>query len=232
MRYIIFFLFSLISLPIFAFQVQPMVSEIQPTGSQSQKTIRVFNNSDKPLTVEVFALDLLFSENGKEELRPNDDDFLIIPLTTIIPAGKTQSVIIRYIGEPILSESKSYRIAINQVTVDLGELDGSGIGMALSFKTLLNVVPNNAKANLLIKNKEQVGKDTWKVSLENTGNKFIRLSQAKWVVKNKDQIYILEGQKLSNVLDGKFLLPNSSREVFIKIPSAFDAKKSNLEVVL
>ncbi|WP_369922514.1 molecular chaperone [Marinomonas polaris] len=232
MRYIIFFIFVFSSFPIFAFQVQPMVSEIQPTGSQSQQTIRVLNNSDKSLTVEIFALDLLVTKNGKEELRPNDDDFLIIPLTTIIPPGKTQSVIIRYIGEPVLSESKSYRIAINQVTVDLGELDGSGIGMALSFKTLLNVVPNDAKANLVIKNKEQVDKETWSVLLENKGNKFIRLSQAKWVVKNKGQVYKLEGQDLSRALDGKFLLPNSSRKVFIKIPSKFNAKKSDLEVVL
>ncbi|WP_421855009.1 molecular chaperone [Marinomonas sp.] len=232
MQYIIFFLFIFISLPIFAFQVQPMVSEIQPIGSQSQQTIRVLNNSDKPLTVEISAFDLLVNGNGQEELRPNEDDFLIIPLTTIIPEGKTQSVIIRYIGEPILPKSKAYRIAINQVRVDLGELDGSGVGMALSFKTLLNVVPKDAKAKLVIKNKEQFDKNTWKVSLDNKGNKFIRLSQAKWVVKSKDQVFILEGQKLSSALDGKFLLPNSSSEVLIKIPSEFNAKTSDLEVVL
>lgn len=232
MRYIIFFLFVFSSVPTFAFQVQPMVSEIQPTGSQSQKTIRVLNNSDQPLTVEISALDLLVNEEGDEELHPNDDDFLIIPLTTIIPPGKTQSVIIRYIGEPVLSESKSYRIAINQVTVDLGQLNGSGIGMALSFKTLLNVVPENASANLVIKNKEQFDKETWSVSLENKGNKFIRLSQAKWIVKNKEKVYVLEGQKLSRALNGKFLLPNSNRKVFIKIPSEFNARKSDLEVAL
>lgn len=232
MRYIIFFLFIFSSLPILAFQVQPMVSEIQPIGSQSQQTIRVLNNSDKPLTVEISALDLLVNGNGQEELRPNEDDFLIIPLTTIIPAGKTQSVIVRYIGEPVLSESKAYRITITQVRVDLGDLGGSGVGMALSFKTLLNVVPTDAKAKLVIKNKEQFAKNTWKVSLENKGNKFIRLSQAKWVVKSKGQVFILEGQKLSSALDGKFLLPNSSSEVLIKIPSKFNAKKSDLEVVL
>ena len=232
MRYIIFFLFIFSSCSIFAFQVQPMVSEIQPIGSQAQQTMRILNDSSSPLTVEISAYDLLVDKNGNEDLQPNDDDFLIIPLTTIIPPGKSQSVIVRYIGEPVLSASKAYRIAINQVMVDLGTIDNSGVGMAVSFRTLLNVVPKDAEAKLIVKNKKQSQKATWSVLLENKGNKYIRLSEAKWIIKNKDKKMVIEGQDLSKALSGKLLLPNSSREVSIKIPSEFNADKSELDVVL
>jgi len=231
MRLFIVFILCYASFSVFSFQVQPMVSEVQPLGSQSQQTIRIVNTSTSPLTVDISAYDLLITEHGDESLRENDEDFLIIPMTTIIPAGKSQSVIVRYIGEPMLLASKAYRLMINQVNVALQDKSTSGVGMSLSFRTLLNVVPKDAEAKLIIKNKTQAAKDEWKVLLENTGNKYIRLSQATWVFKNNNEKLVLEGETLSKVLNGKLLLPNSSREVSIKIPAKFNAEQTELEVL-
>lgn len=232
MRYVIFFIYTIFSYSAYAFQVKPMVFEVQPTGSQSQQTMRVLNDSNVPLTIEISAYNLLIGKSGTETLKPNEDDFLIIPLTTIIPPGKSQSVIIRYIGDPLLSASKAYRIAINQVVVDLGSLNKSGVGMAVSFKTLLNVVPKEAEAKLVIKGKQQSARDSWNVMLENKGNKYIRLSKSKWIIKNKDKKMVLDGEALNKALTGKLLLPNSNCEVTIKVPSQFNADNSELEVVL
>lgn len=232
MRLIILFLFVFSSYSVFAFQVRPMVSDIQPMGSKSQETIQVSNTSKNPLTIDVAAYDLLIDKSGQEKLKENDNDFLIIPLTSVIAPGKSQSIIVRYIGEPLLSSSKAYRIAINQVHVDLGKAQGSGIGLAMSFRTLLNVVPDKAEAKLVIKNKEQFKKGIWSVSLENKGNKYIRLSKAKWTIKSKGKTLLLEGNDLSRALTGKLLLPNSTRTVYIKIPSEFNASDSKLAVAI
>jgi P pilus assembly chaperone PapD len=220
----------LISHSTVAFQVKPMVAELESSGSQSQQTIRISNPSESPLTIEISAFDLLIAPNGDETLKANEDDFLIIPMTTIIPSGKSQSVIVRYIGEPILENSKAYRVAIDQVSVDLDKAEQSGVGMSVSFRTLFNVVPKGAEAKLLIKNKRQVDTETWSVLFENTGNKYIRLSQAQWLIKGNDQELLLEGAELSKALTGKILLPKSSREVSIKIPTRFNAENSDLEV--
>ena len=230
MRYIFLIIVLLISHTTEAFQVKPMVAELESSGSQSQQTIRISNPSDSPLTIEISAFDLLIAPNGDETLNANEDDFLIIPMTTIIPSGKSQSVIVRYIGEPILENSKAYRVAIDQVSVDLEKAGQSGVGMSVSFRTLFNVVPKGAEAKLLIKNKRQVDTETWNVLLENTGNKYIRLSQAQWLIKGDDQELLLEGAELSKALTGKILLPKSSREVSIKIPTKFNAASSDLEV--
>ncbi|MBB1406362.1 molecular chaperone [Pseudoalteromonas sp. K222D] len=233
MRYIILFtlIITFTSFSTVAFQVQPMVAELESMGSQSQQTMRILNTSNEPLTIEVSAHDLLITEEGNEDLVSNEEDFLIIPMTTIIPPGKSQSVIIRYIGEPIIEASKAYRITVNQVAVDVAEGTTSGFGMSVSFKTLFNVVPKNAEAKLVIKSKTQESNDIWKVLLENTGNKYIRLTQSQWVIKGNNEKLVLEGEDLSKALSGKLLLPNSSREVTIKIPAQFNAEQSELEVL-
>ncbi len=231
MRLIIFIIFLFSSSMVWAFQVQPMVVELQSMGSQSQQVMRILNTTKSPLTIEASAFDLNINEQGKEQLIANDEDFLIIPMTTIIPPGKSQSVIVRYIGEPLLKSSKAYRIFVEQVAVALEEESESGVGMALSFRTLFNVVPKNAEAKVNIKNKQQFNQDTWHVLLENTGNKYIRLSRTQWVIKGNNENLVLEGEILSKALSGKLLLPNSSREVSIKIPTRFNAEQSELEVL-
>jgi len=230
MRYIFLIALLLSTYATQAFQVKPMVAELETSGSQSQQTVRISNPSDSSLTIEISAFDLLIDTDGDETLSINEDDFLIIPMTTIIPPGKSQSVIVRYIGEPILKKSKAYRIAIDQVSVDLDKKGQSGVGMSVSFRTLFNVIPQGAQAKLIIKNKKQANADTWNVLLENTGNKYIRLSQAQWLIKGNEQELLLEGPELSKALTGKILLPKSSREVSIKIPTQFKAENSDLEV--
>ncbi|MBH0074462.1 molecular chaperone [Pseudoalteromonas sp. SWYJ118] len=230
MRYLFLIIFLLTSYSSQAFQVKPMVAELESSGSQSQQTIRISNPSDSPLTIEISAFDLSINTQGDEVLKANEEDFLIIPMTTIIPPGESQSVIVRYIGEPMLESSKAYRIAIDQVSVDLEKTGQSGIGMSVSFRTLFNVIPKGAVAKLVVKDKRQADTGIWSVLLENTGNKYIRLSQAQWLIKGDDQELLLEGAELSKALTGKILLPKSSREVSIKIPTKFNAASSDLEV--
>ena len=231
MRFLIIFLTCFWSLHSYAFQVQPMVAELKPSGSNSQQRIRVMNNSNEPLTIELTAFDLEINKAGDEELKLNEEDFLIIPMTTIVQPGKTQSVLVRYIGDPAISVSKSYRIAVDQVPVDINEIKQSGVGMSVSFRTLFNVVPEQATAKLLVKEKQLQQAGVWKILLENEGDKFIRLSQAKWLFKNQEEQLLLEGEELSKALSGKLLLPHSEREVTIKEPAKFSPQNSQLEVL-
>ncbi|WP_352296320.1 molecular chaperone [Pseudoalteromonas sp. 20-MNA-CIBAN-0454] len=231
MRLLILLTLFITSTSVLSFQVQPMIAELKSIGTHSQQIMRIVNTADTPLTIDISSYDLQLTEQGEELLSINEDDFLIIPMTTIIPAGKSQSVIVRYIGEPILKSSKAYRIFVDQVSVDLGNTTQSGVGMNLSFRTLFNVVPQNAKAKLVIKNKRQAENNNWKVLIDNIGNKYISLSKAQWVIKGNNEKFVLEGESLSKALSGKLLLPNSSREVTIKIPAQFNAEQSELEVL-
>lgn len=232
MKYIAILVLLFSSFSVFSYQVSPMTSDLLPMGSGSQQTMRITNTSNKTLAIEVSAYSLQLDGNGNEVLKESEDDFLIIPMTTVVPAGKAQSVIVRYIGEPMLKASEAYRIFINQVVVDLEKGNESGVNMTVNFKTLLNIVPEGSIAKLAILGKKQAQNNTWDVMLENTGNKYIRLSKAKWVVKDKDKEVILEGRALSEALSGKLLLPNSKIEVSLTLPESFDAESSTLDVIL
>lgn len=215
----------------FTFEVQPMLADLEPMGGQSQVNLRITNTSDQTLTVEVSSLGLQIAPSGEEKLVINNEDFLIIPMTAIIVPGKSQSVIVKYIGEPLLAESKSYRINVQQLAVNLEENQNKGVGLNFYFQTLYNVVPKNAKAKLTIKNKQQSAEGVWDIQLENKGNKYIRLTKTKWVIEGQNEKLVLDGQRLNDALSHKILLPNSSRTVSLKVPPQFNAMLSKLTVV-
>jgi fimbrial chaperone protein len=231
MRTIIYILMIFTSGIAFAFKVEPMMADLQPLGGSSQVTLRVTNTSEQPLSVAISSFDLLINSQGKEELLANEDDFLIIPMTAVIAPGKSQAVLVKYIGEPLLDESKSYRVEVKQLAINFNTDTQAAIGIGYVFQTLYNVVPNQAKAQLVVKSKQQAAEGVWKVRLSNTGNKYIRLTKTQWVIEGPKDKLVLEGKALGDALTGKFLMPNSSREVSLQLPSQFDAELSKLTVV-
>ncbi len=231
MRHIIIIVAMFISFCSSAFQVEPMVADLQPLGTNSQVLLRVTNTSENQLSVEISSFDLTINSNNKEKLYVNDDDFMIIPMTAIIPPGESQAVIVKYIGEPLLKSSKSYRIEVKQLDVDLTGGSQSSIGVGYVFQTLYNVVPTQASAKLVVKDKQQASEGLWKVHLENKGNKYIRLTKTHWIIEGSGEKLVLKDEKLKEALSGKFLLPYSSREVTLQMPAKFDPKLSKLMVV-
>ena len=57
---------------------------------------------------------------------------------------------------PLYQYQRSYRIAVDQVPVDINEIKQSGVSMSVSFRTLFNVVPEQATAKLLVKEKQKI----------------------------------------------------------------------------
>ncbi|PKG66915.1 MULTISPECIES: hypothetical protein [Pseudoalteromonas] len=231
MRNKIIILSIFISFRIFAFQVEPMVADLQPLGANSQVLLRVTNTSENQLSVEISSFDLTINSQNKEKLFANDNDFMIIPMTAIIPPGESQAVIVKYIGEPILKASKSYRIEVKQLDVDLSGGSQSSIGVGYVFQTLYNVVPIQAHAQLVVNGKQQASEGLWKVYLENKGNKYIRLTKTQWIIESSGEKLELKDDKLKEALSDQFLLPYSSREVTLQMPARFDPNLSKLMVV-
>jgi len=79
----------------YAQRVQPMVFELEPLGKGSTESIRLENNKQRPITVEMNASKIVLDEFGKETNIPADEDFLIYPPQTIVQPGKTQIIKVR-----------------------------------------------------------------------------------------------------------------------------------------
>lgn len=150
-RWICVIAFMLVSSQSYAYRVEPMVAEMEPIGKRAQMSMRVDNTSTEPLTVELYPLAMTMDEYGTETLTEADSDLLVIPVTAIIEPGRSQSIMVRYLGDPSIAQSKSYRIAVKQVKVNNSNSQTGQLGLLLQFETLVNVRPKNTNANIEIK---------------------------------------------------------------------------------
>ncbi|MDN3697135.1 MULTISPECIES: fimbrial biogenesis chaperone [Vibrio] len=220
----------LISFSAFAYKVQPMVAEMAPIGKGSQMSMRIDNTSNQPLTVELFPLSMVMDEFGNETTSPAEDDLLVIPVTAIIQPGRSQSVMVRYLGEPSITQSKTYRISVKQVQVKNAEKDAASLGILLQFNTLLNVRPKNTYSELSVQNIEK--KDgKWMIEVANDGESYGRLTNTNWTVSDQSHSVFLKGTDVSQRIAGTLVLPKSKR-IFVMDPlDGFDANSLSIEIV-
>lgn len=212
--------------------VQPMRFDLQPSGARSQQTLTIENNRAYPITVEIFAEAISTGEDGTEILSPADDDFLIFPPQALIEAGKSQSVRVKYIGEPGLDVSQTYRVHVNQLAVDLSGEQRTGVRVALNFATLASVVPAGAKPFLVVDNVEPTADGQLKVSLRNEGKAYERLVATEWTLSSGKTAKTFADDALLEWLAGvsSLVLPGETRDFVIPVPEGFDAASTTVEV--
>ncbi|MGF1709621.1 molecular chaperone [Vibrio kagoshimensis] len=219
----------LMSLPSFAYKVQPMVAEMAPLGKNAQMSMRIDNTGTQPLTVELEPLSMSMDSMGNETTQPADDDLLVIPVTAVIEPGRSQSVMVRYLGEPSITQSRSYRISVRQVKVDRGESNASNVGLLLQFNTLLNVRPKNAKAELSVQNIESKD-EQWLVEVRNDGDSYGRLTNSNWSISDKNHSVFLKGNEIRDKVEGTLVLPKSSRVFVMESLEGFDSVPTSIEI--
>ncbi|WP_171734293.1 molecular chaperone [Vibrio sp. 99-70-13A1] len=219
----------LISLPALAYKVQPMVAEMTPIGKNAQMSMRIDNTGDRPLTVELEPLSMSLDKLGNETTQPADDDLLVIPVTAVIDPGRSQSVMVRYLGEPSITQSRSYRIAVRQVKVDRGQNEAANVGLLLQFNTLLNVRPKNTKAELSVQTIESRN-NQWLVEVKNDGDSYGRLTNTNWSVSDKSHSVFMKGSEIGEKVAGTLVLPKSSRVFVMESLEGFDSVPTSIEI--
>jgi len=214
----------------FAQRVEPMVFELAASGSKSTTSLRVNNNKSAPLTIEVEPSRISLDESGNETRTLAEDDFLIYPPQTIIQPGKTQVIKVKYIGDPSIDASQAYRISVKQVPVNLGLDESSNLGLLLNFNTLANVVPEKAKSELNVTNIKPGTNGSWVVTIENSGNRFARISQTKWTASSNNKQKKFKKDEVNNMVEKKLILPNSTLVTNIKAIEEFSPETTTIVI--
>ena len=228
-RLIFCLVFTLLCGNALAYRVEPMVAEMEPIGKRAQLSMRIDNTSKEPLTVELYPLAMTMDKFGNETTTAADDELLVIPVTAIIKPGRSQVVMIRYLGDPSITQSKSYRIAVKQVKVKNSGFDVGQVGLLFQFNTLINVRPKNTAPDLSIKSITSNQKK-WLVEVENKGNSYGRLSNTQWKMTDGIHSKHLKGVEISQLIAGTLILPDSTR-IFEMTPIAgFDISTLNIEM--
>jgi len=210
-------LIGLVSSSVAAMTVQPMVKEISPTGRSSQYSIHIDNPSSKALTIELIPRRIEISRQGEEKWSAADDELLVIPVTAIIQPGKSQTVMVQYIGDPAIEHSKAFRVSVKQVSIDLSGTNQQAIGIGVNFNTLLNVAPQASTAQLSVKSLKPVG-NKWQMELQNSGDRYARVTRTNWTFTSRGGAQQqFTGKQIKSHLNGNLVLPHSTR-VFTMTP--------------
>lgn len=229
LRWMSFIGLLIVSLTAHAYRVEPMIAEMEPIGKRAQMTMRIDNTSSKPLTVELYPLAMTMDQYGNETISPADDDLLVIPVTAIVKPGRSQSVMVRYLGDPSISQSKSYRVAVKQVKVENSQEESGQMGLLLQFNTLVNIRPKNTNPKLSIRSVTQ--KDAkWLVEVENNGDSYGRLSRTNWTLDDGNNSLYLKGVEISKLIAGTLVLPYSTRFFEMTPIDNFNVRKLKIDI--
>lgn len=213
-----------------AFKVEPMSAEMRPIGKYAQMTMRIDNTSKTPLTIELEPYSMTMDKYGEETIKSADEELLVIPVTAIIQPGRSQTVMVRYLGDPTITESKAYRIAVKQVKVAGRDSNSAQVGLLFQFNTLINVTPENSATKLAIKNISNHESD-WLIEVENQGSRYARLSNTQWLLSDGTHNKTLKGRELSELLPGTLVMPFSTRFFRIKPFEDFDIESLSIQIL-
>ena len=213
--------------------VSPMIYELSTYGSDSSVDLRIDNKKSIDTTFEIIPNKITYDEQGNETETLAEEDFLIYPPQTLVAAGRTQMIKVKYIGDPEIAVSQTYRVRVRELPVDLSGGDFTGIAIGTSFGTLCYVTPDNAKASVLVSEVSQNGDGKWSVKMENSGNRFLRLSENKIEVSSTadDSIkQVLQSEAVLKFFENNTVPPKSKVVFSTEALEGFDPESTVINI--
>lgn len=214
-----------------AYSVQPMVSELKPTGAEASRVFYIENTNNEKLAVQISAFTRAISNSG-EEVRKETQDFAIYPDQVVINAKEKKSVRVTYVGPKELKQQIPYRISFDQLPVDLKkkkQVSAAEVKFMFNYVTAVYVTPDGAEPKIEIDSQE-LKNDKLVVQFSNKGTAYRLLSYYDLVLKGSGQEYKISAED-QKVVDGINLLPGVRRKIEFHVP-AEAAKEKNLGIQL
>jgi fimbrial chaperone protein len=202
----------------YAYQVSPMIYDLKPVGTGANAVVRVNNTNAQAITVEFVAERRMFDEHGKESRTPADNDFVLFPPQSVIPAGQTQALRVQYIGTPDLKQSVMYNITVKQVPVQLPANATNGVQFVFNFSTVANVVPEGAKAQVEAVSLVPDGK-VLHLTLKDNGNKYANLSLSSVTLTGGSYSATIKDDAWRKALGASWILPGGTRVIDLPTPA-------------
>lgn len=210
--------FMSLTAPAWATRVEPMMYELAPSGLAAQRDVRVENNSDQPIAVELSAERRFIAEDGTETREPADDQFLIFPPQGMVPPRSFQTFRVRYIGDPNITGTQLYVVTIAQLPLE-SAAPATGVQILVNLGTSVAVSPVNARAQLSVTDVKPSSDGTkLEVRVQNDGQKFARLYDGVWTFSARGQTSKLEGEELRAALSQPLIEARSSRVIILPMP--------------
>lgn len=191
-----------------AHEVTPMRVELVPQAGDRSALVSVRNTRDRDLPFEVVVLRRTTAPDGSESFSPAEGDFIVFPPQGLVSPGASQSVRFEYVGDQVLTESRSYLLDVREVPVTPPGF--SGILTVYNFGVAVYVDPPGAFVDLEVSNVARTG-DVITFDVRNRGNDFAVLSRRNLELQFGPQTVRMQGSDFSTRTNNPVVPPNSTR---------------------
>ena len=211
-----------------AHEVTPMRVELVPQSGSRSALISVRNTRDKDVPFEVVAQLRTTAPDGSETLTPAESDFVVFPPQGLVKPGTTQAVRIEYIGEPRLTESRSYLLDVREVPVTPPGFNG--ILTVYNFGVAVYVKPPGAFVDLEVTPATREG-DTIAFQIRNRGNDFAVLTRNDIELRFGNQTIRMNGGEFASRTDNPVVPPNSTRSFLMSAEGLPEGIPTSIRVI-
>ncbi len=183
-------MFALFSIQSGAYQVEPMIHTMEPSGNASMMQLKVTNTSSSALALEFIGQKVSTDEQGNVSREEEYEDLMIFPMQASVPPGRSQVVQVRYVGDSNIRKGKVYAVKVEQLPVAVGGKAAEGastqVKIGLSFLSHLLVQPANAKPEIVFAGITKQESGGLGITVENVGMGTALLKEMRWTVYDQD----------------------------------------------
>lgn len=214
----------LVGTPSSALLVQPVFLDMRYSGVQSNAGIRVVNDRNRPVSVEVTVSSLEIPETGAAVFTPIEgEDFLIFPAVANIPPNGTQIFRVRWVGDPALMEGKLFAFTTSELPVEIDGTSGAAVQLLYAIQTVVAIGPSRSKAEIspvAIRRAESAdGVKGVVVTFENSGVLHGQVNSSTITLSAPGWSHRMDPADVSNALGLGLIPANAKREMFLAVPN-------------
>lgn len=219
--------------PANAFRLTPIVQDFAPVGRDAVKNFEVTNTTPERIAVEIRMAQRAIETDGNEILTPEEEDFTVYPSQIVVEPGKSQTVQVRWLGDPEPKAELAYRIIAEQLPVELdaARQDVASVRLLVKYEGSVYIVPKGAEADIALTGVNRIdgtdGSSLLQVQLENRGNAHgIVREPTLTLTDSKGTSVTLAGEQVDG-LDNVNVLAGGTRHVLFPWPD--ELQPGNIE---
>ena len=217
-----------------AIGVSPVYLDMASAGPRSRADIRVINRSDQPLPIEAVVSSVTHDAQGRPIVERNEADFLVLPMQAMLPPGGSQILKVQWLGDPLIEESRAYRISVNQLPVTVPGGDAA-IQILMNLAVIVHVAPPQGVPSL-----ELIGQGTARgrggerhptVTVRNPSKVHARLPDSTLRLSSGGWSKVLPPQTLDTLLGIGAVMPGQTRtfQLPVALPETVQTLQAQLD---
>ena len=109
---------ALFASPMQAYDLSPLVLQLDPTGPGSAGSVLITNSHSVPIAIEIKLFERTQQSDGSDILVPEKGDIVVIPPQMVIAPGSSQSIRVQWTGDPRPEKELAYRLVTEQLPID------------------------------------------------------------------------------------------------------------------